>query len=108
MVADLEAIRLRPAETPFGGGNRDFSRVLQRESDAQYAGAFRRYGIDVQALAAPEAAASVRRSAIREALLTALIEWLRHSEANKANLMGVIEGADDDPGARVPRGVGTP
>ncbi len=96
MVAELEAIRLRPAETPYEGGARNYSRVIQQELNAQYGGAFRRYGIDVEALATPEATALVRRSAIRDDLLTGLAQWLQHGPANEANVLAVIEGADDD------------
>ncbi len=39
----------------------------------------------------------VRRSAIREALLAALSQWSRQDKAERAGLLGVIEGADDDP-----------
>jgi serine/threonine-protein kinase len=65
MVADLDNIRLRLAELSF-----DFALAEQR-----YAATFAGYGLAVAELPAAEAAARLRGSAVREALLAALDDW---------------------------------
>ncbi|HBI43452.1 MAG TPA: hypothetical protein DDY78_11430 [Planctomycetales bacterium] len=100
MVAELDEIRLRPSETTLEGGRSAHDQAIGRDMDVRYTGAFRRYGIDVEALEAPEAAARVRRSAIRDELLTAIGNWLRMSNASQTKLLAVTEEADDDPWRR--------
>ena len=96
MVADLDEIRLRRSLTLQEKSYSARPVTAQSEADAQYAKAFRQYGIDVAALAAPEAAARVRQSAIRESLLSGLSDWRRTSHASGDNLLAVIEQADDN------------
>jgi tetratricopeptide (TPR) repeat protein len=47
----------------------------ERQADAAFAQAFREYGIDIDALPTTEAAARIKRSSIRAALVKALDEW---------------------------------
>jgi tetratricopeptide (TPR) repeat protein/predicted Ser/Thr protein kinase len=95
MVAELEGIRLREAE------------VKEEEFDTRAAApliaeAFRRYGVDVEALSAAEAARRVRASAIREALLTALDHWAWYEESRprRAKVWAVADEVDDNPWRR--------
>jgi tetratricopeptide (TPR) repeat protein len=46
-----------------------------REQDGRFTTAFREFGIDVEALNAAEAAALIRRTSIRQAMVKALDEW---------------------------------
>src|SRR5262249_49905818 len=101
MVRELDAIRLRQAEgkegTMFDLGG----------ADAQYATAFRNYGIDAAALEPAEAAARVQDSAIREALLVGLDAWMQVKPAKdpaRAKLRAVADGADDSAWRRAFRG----
>jgi serine/threonine protein kinase len=71
MLADVDEARLRRAETKEGAMF-DIS-----GAEARYATAFQRYGIDVLALEAAEAAAQIRASAIHEALLAGLDSWMQ-------------------------------
>ncbi len=96
MVADLDEIRLRRSQTLQEKSNSARPVTAESDADAQYAKAFREYAIDVAALAAPEAAARVRQSAIRESLLSGLSDWRRTSHANGDKLLAVIEQADDN------------
>jgi serine/threonine-protein kinase len=67
-------------------------------ADAAYAQAFQEYGIDVQALGTAEAAARVRRRAIRDQLVAALDYWgnLRSRPADRRRLYAVAKAADPD------------
>ena len=90
MVIDLEEIRL-------GFSN---SRTA-RSPGENYAGAFRKYGIDLTTLEAPSTAARIRSSAIRETLLAFLHDWLYWAAAeDRRRLHAAIERADDDPWRR--------
>jgi serine/threonine protein kinase/tetratricopeptide (TPR) repeat protein len=92
MVAELEAIRLRPAETGKRTMGFDYSQAA-----VEYAAAFRKYGIDVDQMDASEAVARVQRSAIRELLLAGLADWKRSKpNAEQFKLQAIIEGADDN------------
>jgi tetratricopeptide (TPR) repeat protein/predicted Ser/Thr protein kinase len=99
MIAELDGVRLRQAE------------VTEWRSDTpgsspRYAEAFRRYGLDVEALPAAEAARRVRGSAIREELLAALDQWAWSHEKGprREKLWDVAGGADDNPWRRALRG----
>lgn len=71
--------------------------------DAAWARAFREYGIDVDQLTADDAAAVVRRKAIRAELLVALDEWSTARRRNTRaagdwrHLSAVARAADPDP-----------
>jgi tetratricopeptide (TPR) repeat protein len=98
MLAELERIRLDP--TGWLDGHFDRARL-----DAQFASAFRDYGIDVDALGPEGAAALVQRSAIREYLVAGLDDWGDvHSRRGQegivrraSHLMAVARLADPDP-----------
>jgi tetratricopeptide (TPR) repeat protein len=96
MVAELDGIRLRQAEVK----GQQFD---TRAAGPRYAEAFRRYGVDVEALPEAEAARRVRGSAIREALLAALDHWAWSTGgkgAGPVKLSAVADGADDNPWRR--------
>jgi Flp pilus assembly protein TadD len=97
MAAVLEEARLQ-----LGAGARGGS-FDNAGASARYAAAFREYGVDVEALAPDEAAALIRRSAIRGELTAGLIEWADaaaegapEAEAGR-KLLGVIRAVDPDP-----------
>jgi serine/threonine protein kinase/tetratricopeptide (TPR) repeat protein len=92
MVATLDEIRLRQAE--FWEGHADTQAAPRR-----YREAFRRYGLDPEALEVAEAAGRVGRSRIREELLAALDNWAwstREGGAGWARLRAVADAADDN------------
>jgi tetratricopeptide (TPR) repeat protein len=94
LVAELDAIRMRQAEVKE-------EQFDMRAASPLYAAAFRRYGIDVEALSPEEAARRVRESRVREALLAALDNWGYWSEAKedrpgREKLWAVADGADDN------------
>jgi serine/threonine protein kinase/Tfp pilus assembly protein PilF len=95
MVAELDGIRLRLAEVKE-------SQFDTSDARPRYSEALRRYGLDVEAVPAEEAARRVRESAIREALLTALDQWAwdEGTDAARAKLWAVANGADDNPWRR--------
>jgi hypothetical protein len=75
LVAELDEARLKSSE----GRGQDFDWAA---TEGRYAAAFARYGIAAPGLPAPEAAARVRQSAVRDALLAALEDWRQtHSKA---------------------------
>jgi serine/threonine protein kinase/Flp pilus assembly protein TadD len=89
LLAELERIRLEKAVFVFKAGQPDFAR--QAPLYAEHLGS---YGVD---LAAPEAAAAkVRGSRLREALLAALLDWRQASpdEQERQRLSEVIEAAE--------------
>jgi tetratricopeptide (TPR) repeat protein len=93
MLRELDAIRLRQAEGKEG------QMFDVAGAEAQYAAAFRNYGIDAAAVEPAEGAARVRGSAIREALLAGLDGWMQVKPAEdpeRAKLRAVADGADDD------------
>jgi serine/threonine-protein kinase len=106
MLAKLEEIRLDQA-----GGNRD--EFEGSRADPAYAKAFQEYGIDVEALEIPEAAAQIHQRAIRTHLAEALDAWsmarrLREKKGTNKNLanherigwkqlLRVAQAADPDP-----------
>jgi serine/threonine-protein kinase len=91
MVAGLQDIRLRLLE-----GRKSHEEVAPR-GDRLYAEAFRNYGIDLTILEPAEAAAQIRRSAIRETLLAFLHDWLFWvSGVDRDKLRTVVDLADDD------------
>jgi tetratricopeptide (TPR) repeat protein len=59
-----------------------------REQEPRFAGAFREFGIDVDALAPAEAAARIGRTSVRQALVRAVDEWavLRRRARGKQDL----------------------
>jgi tetratricopeptide (TPR) repeat protein/serine/threonine protein kinase len=124
MLADLDDIRLRLAETPDmqtmqagRPGNRvseaqinvpidakmnasmnEFGRFDHVGTARRYAAAFSRYGIDVLALDRADATARVRGSSIHEALVAGLDGWLQAKAANdpdRPRLREVADAADD-------------
>jgi serine/threonine-protein kinase len=96
MVQRLEEIRIRQSDIqgrvyPIG------------QADADYAGAFRRYGIDVETLDRAEAAERIATRAIRPSLGAALDHWLqvrreslRAPEETWKPLLEVVRTADPD------------
>jgi tetratricopeptide (TPR) repeat protein len=98
MLADLERICLD--QTGVREGHFDRSRA-----DLEYAGAFRGYGIDVEAVGLAEAAALVRDSAIRKRLAAGLADWAaslqpraKEEKRPKAErLVAIARQADPDP-----------
>ncbi len=95
LVLRLEEIRLP------GVGTRP-DEAQQAERDDAYARAFREHGIDVDGVAAAEAAARVAGRAVTLELSTALDEWARALRARKApeaawkHLVAVARAADPD------------
>jgi tetratricopeptide (TPR) repeat protein len=84
MLAELEEIHMRLADTK-GGGAFDYS-----GTEARYAALFPKYGLDVLALDPAEAAARIRSSAIREALLVGLYDWITNlHQWTGVNVVGV-------------------
>src|SRR5260370_31357265 len=93
MVVELEEIRLRLSE-----GRKAHETVLPEQL---YAQAFRNYGIALTTLEPADAAARVRRSAIRETLLAFLHDWLYWvSEENRDKLRSMVDLSDDNPWRR--------
>jgi tetratricopeptide (TPR) repeat protein len=93
MVSDLEQISFRQAEVYKERGTFDLAGAGQR-----YAEAFRKYGIDIEALEPLEAAKRLRASPIREALLAGLDDWMGvKRDAERARLKAVADAADDNP-----------
>ena len=92
MVAKLEEIRLRLLE------GRQSHDAVAPKGDKLYAEAFRDYGIDLTMQEPAEAAARIRRSAIRATLLAFLHDWLFHwaQGADHDRLRAVGDRADDD------------
>jgi serine/threonine protein kinase/Tfp pilus assembly protein PilF len=102
LLADLEflsrvgEIRLEQAHwmvRDLEGSSMDLTRAAPL-----YAAAFRRYGIDVQALEPHEAAAQIRQRGIRAELLAALVEWslLIRDKGERERIFQVIQGADPE------------
>ncbi len=125
MLADLEDIRLRLAETPHTPRtqagryeNRPWEAQIhaltEAETDAamnesgrfdqagtarRYAAAYSQYGIDVLALESADAAARIRASAIHEALLAGLDGWVQarpKQDPDRTRLRQVADAADDN------------
>jgi serine/threonine-protein kinase len=97
VVADLESIRL-----PDGVGK---GRGPSTPSvDQLYARAFRRYGVDLEAVDASEASARVRHSPIRDTLVAYLNDWLIWaSQANREKLRDLVDECDPDEWRRAVR-----
>jgi eukaryotic-like serine/threonine-protein kinase len=92
LAADLERTRLRLTADP---------RKARETAGPLYAEAFRKYGIDLPLLGPAEAAARVNGSAIRETLLAFLHDWLYWaSDADRDQLLAVLDRVDDDPWRR--------
>src|SRR5947207_2905957 len=68
MAATLEEIRLRGADLR----DEEFDR---KGMGPRYADAFRQYGLSMEELSVAEAGRRVRESAVREELLTGLLDW---------------------------------
>jgi tetratricopeptide (TPR) repeat protein len=93
MVSRLDDIRLRRTGAYIGSGKFDPAGAEQH-----YAEAFRTYGIDV---GGPGAAARLRASGIREALLAGLDNWMRvKPQAERAALRVLADTAADNPWRR--------
>jgi serine/threonine protein kinase/tetratricopeptide (TPR) repeat protein len=97
MLTDLEAARLERANVRDSGfdGTR---------SAAQYAQAFKKYGIDMGILKPEEAAALVQASAIREHLVAGLDDWadgltwqVKKTPQQARQLLAVARQVDADP-----------
>jgi serine/threonine protein kinase/Tfp pilus assembly protein PilF len=104
MLADLEEIRLRQAETPPEGNSgpnakrNEFGRFNNAATEPRYAAAFSQYGIEVLALDPADAAARMRDSAIHEALLAGLDGWIQvkpEEDPDRARLRLSADAADD-------------
>jgi tetratricopeptide (TPR) repeat protein len=95
MVADLHEIRIQ--QSRMRG-----QRFDQFAADAEFARAFRSYGIDVEALGIGEAAAAIRARRIRLELVLALDDWAGLRRRRPAgvrgwqDLLAVARAADDD------------
>jgi serine/threonine protein kinase/tetratricopeptide (TPR) repeat protein len=96
MLEKLEIARLAEAAATTDGYHFD-----AHAADLAYARAFRDYGIDVDALGVPEAAALIRARAIRLHLAAALDDWSKVRSANEKSdwkrLLAVAREADPDP-----------
>jgi serine/threonine protein kinase/Flp pilus assembly protein TadD len=93
MLLDLDEIRLRQNESQFAA-TYGIARTEER-----CAAAFSRYGLDAAALEPSEAAARVRDSAIREALVAGLDVWTQvksPQDKDRARLRAVIDAVDDN------------
>jgi serine/threonine protein kinase/Flp pilus assembly protein TadD len=102
MLADLDQTRLRRADRKEG------VQFDVAGAEARYAELFAGYGIDVLALDPAEAALRIRDSAIREALLAGLDDWMHPNKndspmpakpgqgADRARLQQVADAADDN------------
>jgi serine/threonine-protein kinase len=91
IVAELEEVRLRLS------GGRESQEAASLSPEKMYADAFRKYGISLTSLGPAEAAARIRRSAIRETLLAFLHDWFYWvSDENRPRLRDVLDRADDD------------
>jgi hypothetical protein len=79
MLADLDEIRLRQADTSREPDDKrnDVGRFDNSGTAARYAAAFSRYGLDVAAVAPADAVARIRDSAINEAVLAGLDGWMQ-------------------------------
>jgi serine/threonine protein kinase len=92
MLAELDAIRLRQAES------KDGDLFDSAGAEKSYAAAFSAYGLDMAAMEPAQAAAQVRSAAIREALVVGLDTWMQvkpAADARRAWLKAVADGADD-------------
>jgi tetratricopeptide (TPR) repeat protein len=92
MLAELDAIRLRQAES------KDGDLFDSAGAEKSYAAAFSAYGLDIRATEPAQAAAQVRSAAIREALVVGLDTWMQvkpAANARRAWLKAVADGADD-------------
>jgi tetratricopeptide (TPR) repeat protein/tRNA A-37 threonylcarbamoyl transferase component Bud32 len=101
MLADLERIRLD--QTEVRDNKYDFA-----GSNAQYARAFREYGIDVEALGTQEAAVLVQDSAICAYLVAGLDDWAdvraahNHEVSRLLALAGQVDVVAEDHPAGLP------
>jgi tetratricopeptide (TPR) repeat protein len=92
MVERLDEIRLLQAEVKDGHYDR-------ARAALEYARAFANYGIDVTKLEPAEAAARIRKQAIRIELSVALDDWAACLPKGKQRqaLLGIVRAADPDP-----------
>jgi tetratricopeptide (TPR) repeat protein len=96
LVAALDEARLR-REDGRGTGFNDSA------ADRAYTEAFRQHGIDLLEVPEAEAVAWLQQSAVREALLAALVNWASFKpgdEAGRGQLQRLLEQADHDPWRR--------
>ena len=90
IAADLEQVRLALS------GVRSDGPADGHSPEAMYAAAFRRYGIDLDALDPPTAAAAVRASDVKNLLVEFLHEWLYWvSDEQRRRVESVAELADE-------------
>jgi tetratricopeptide (TPR) repeat protein/serine/threonine protein kinase len=93
MVADVHEIRVRQSEV------RD-DHFDNQAADPEFARAFQKYGIDVEALGVEEAAAAIRARPIRLELVLALDDWAALRRLREGNswrhLLTVARAADAD------------
>jgi serine/threonine protein kinase/tetratricopeptide (TPR) repeat protein len=92
MLAELDEIRLRQADS------KDGEMFDSAGAERRYAAAFAAYSLDVAVLEPSQAAARVRESAVREALLVGLDAWIQIKPAqdpDRARLWAVADEADD-------------
>jgi serine/threonine-protein kinase len=94
VVAALEQVRLRQVNVKDGYFD-------THSADVGYAEAFTRYGIEVDELDPEEAAAVVRRSAVRDQLLAALDDWWmvrrgKRDQEGADRVRAVADRADED------------
>jgi serine/threonine protein kinase len=104
MLADLDEIRLREADTNpetsaiTDHASNEAGRFNHSGAEPRYGAAFSRYGLEVVALDPADAAARIRASAIREALLAGLDGWIHAKPpggAGRDRLRRVADAADD-------------
>ncbi len=108
MVADLDEVRQRRTgleeyrlrlRMQSGGEKYQLTNEKVSAVEARYAALFAGYGIDVLAPDEAEAAARIRASGIREALLAGLDGWMpfrKSKDAEGARLGRVADAADDN------------
>jgi serine/threonine-protein kinase len=97
LLADLEMVRqleeIRLGQSGLRDGHFDTSRAA-----AQYAQAFRQYGIDVGATDPTAGARQIQTRAIRTELLAALDDWVRLARNEKRErLVRLAQAADPEP-----------
>jgi serine/threonine protein kinase/tetratricopeptide (TPR) repeat protein len=100
MLAELEQIRLRQAETNSADGDtrEDQARFDRSGTGRRYAAAFSQYGLDLATLDPADATARIRASPIREQLVAGLDAWMfvkAPDDPQRARLRQVVDAADD-------------
>jgi tetratricopeptide (TPR) repeat protein/serine/threonine protein kinase len=104
LPTDLTRLAFGVVEGELPSPSREEAFFWFRDQDAQFANAFRKFDVDIDALEPPEAAARLRRTSIRKALVEALDEWAalrRHAWGDKdarwRKLVAITRQVDPDP-----------